>query len=107
MKYEVRIVSRAHDDFREAIQWYADNYSAEFAANWYDQFLRRLETLEVMPESHPLARENKRTDFDLRDLHFGVGRRTTHRAVFRVVDATVEILAIRHVARGDLDVENL
>lgn len=107
MNYEVRIVSRAHNDFREAIQWYADNYSAEFAASWYDQFLRQLETLAAMPESHSLARENDRTEFDLRELHFGVGRRTTHRAVFRIVDSTVEILAIRHVARRDLDVENL
>lgn len=107
MNYTVRITSRAHAELATTIEWYAEHYSAEFAARWYDEFLDRIDTLASTAESNPFSRENDRVPFDLRELHYGAGRRTTHRAVFRILESTVEVLTIRHVAQRDLEADEL
>jgi len=38
-----------------------------------------------------------------RELHYGSGRRTTHRVLFRVLEHNVvEVMAIRHFAQQDV-----
>lgn len=100
--HELRITSRAYRDLADAVLWYQTNWSAEFAVRWYDGVLDRIEQLRSLPERHALAREDARVSFDLRELHYGAGRRQTHRVLFRVVGDTVEVLTIRHVAQQDV-----
>lgn len=57
--------------------------------------------------SCPLAHESAEFPFELRELHYGSGRRTTHRALFRVVDDCVEVLAIRHHAQRDVSPDDI
>jgi hypothetical protein len=54
-----------------------------------------------------LARELRKFAFDLRESLFGVRRRPTHRVLFRIVVDVVEILAVRHVAQDDIELEDL
>ncbi len=98
MAYQVRITSRGYEDQRAIVRWWADNRSADQAAAWYDGLLAKIQSLSSMPESHPFAGENPRVSFELRELHYGLGSHTTHRALFRIVGTTVEVLTVRHVA---------
>ncbi len=107
MTYHVRITTRGYEDLRAIVRWWADNRSADQAAEWYDGIIAKIESLSSMPESHPLARENPRASFELRELHYGLGSSTTHRAPFRIVGTTVEILTVRHVAQADVDPDDL
>ena len=74
---------------------------------WYDGFLGELDRLEQNPWRGNTAVENDLFDFELRELYYGSGKRITHRALYRIVENTVEVLSIRHHAeraleRGDL-----
>lgn len=60
------------------------------AVRWYEGIFKAIESLSLMPKSYAFARENSKTSFDLRELHFGLV--ATHRVLFRVVGSTVEVL---------------
>ena len=107
MTYQVRITSRGYEDLRAIVRWWADNRSADQAAEWYDVLLAKIQALSSMPESHPFARENPRVSFELRELHYGLGSRPTHRALFRIIGTTIEVLSVRHVAQADIDPDDL
>jgi hypothetical protein len=49
-----------------------------------------------------LAPESGDFDFELRQINYGSGKRPTHRALFRIVGNTVEVLSIRHLAQRAL-----
>ncbi len=107
MKYSVRIMPEAYHELEASAVWWAEHRSSEEALRWYDGFVAKLESLQSMPESHSLARENPRVAFDLRELHYGLGSGTTHRALFRIIGTTVEVLTIRHHAQRDLTADDV
>jgi plasmid stabilization system protein ParE len=43
----------------------------------------------------------------MRELHFGVGARPTHRVIFTIVKQTVVVLAVRHAAQNVLRPEDI
>ena len=45
--------------------------------------------LRDRPEQHPVAREDALVDVTVRQIVYGLGRKPTHRAVFRVRDDKV------------------
>jgi len=47
------------------------------------------------------------SDEELRELHFGVGSRATHRVIYVVDDDAVRVLAVRHAAQEDAEPEEL
>lgn len=102
MIYEVLISEPARHDVREAFEWWRDNRSPDEAERWYNEILPAISTLSDHPESCPLAPETDLMPTGLRQLHFGIGRRTTHRIVFTIDGNQVVILRVRHVARRDL-----
>ena len=102
MNYSVRILPEAYEALEASAVWWADHRSSDEALRWYDGFIAKLESLDHMPESHPLARENPRVAFELRELHYGLGSRTTHRALFQIIGTTIEVLSVRHVAQADI-----
>lgn len=55
------------------------------ATAWYDGFLDALNALESNPFQGSIAAENDLFDFELREIHYGSGKRLTHRALYRVV----------------------
>jgi plasmid stabilization system protein ParE len=108
MKYRLKITDEAAELLRSNARWYAEkSQSIDIARAWYDGFLAELDTLESNPLRGPLAAETGHSDFDLREPHFGSGKRLAHRALYRVVGQTVEVLSIRHLAQRPLEPRDL
>lgn len=105
MTYDVIIAHRAHEDIADATTWWANHRSFEEAERWSDGIYAALESLSQNPRRFPFANEHHRVELELRQLQYGLGRRTTHRAVFTVDDdsAIVHVLLVHHVARADVD----
>jgi plasmid stabilization system protein ParE len=104
---EVKLTDRAYQQLKGSAQWWADNRSFVQAVKWYEGFLRALVTLEKNPERCPLARENESMPVEMRELHFGLGRHKTHRAVFTIRPDYVVVYAIRHLAADDLSPDDI
>ena len=83
-------------------KWWADNRSCDQAQQWYDGFISTLDSLGAFPERGCLARENGRFPYELRELHYGLGHKPTHRAIYTVRPDMVFVVAIHHAAQDDL-----
>lgn len=100
--YRVVLTRRAAFDMHHAAEWWATNRSAEQADRRLTGLDERLQTVASSPERYALAPENDEFPFELRELHYGLGRRATHRVVFTIADDLVTVLAVRHAAQGRL-----
>jgi hypothetical protein len=69
---------------------------------WLHAIHREIASLAVHPERCGLARESPQFAFDVRESLFGMGRRATHRILFRIVGNVVEVLLVRHVAQEQI-----
>ena len=107
MAFRVVITGRAVRDMTEAAQWWARERSVEEAARWIDGLERELRTLAPSPLRCSLIAEHKQFSQALRELHFGLGSRRTHRAIFAVSDDVVLVLAVRHERRDGLHPDDL
>jgi plasmid stabilization system protein ParE len=103
MIYRLRITDEASGNLRYYATWYAQtSQSLEIAAAWYDGFLATLDLLCSNPSRGALAPESEAFDFELREVHYGGGKRLSHRALYRIVGDTIEVLSIRHHAQRAL-----
>jgi plasmid stabilization system protein ParE len=107
MTYRVIITGRAEREMQDAARWWAANRSAEQASRWLAGLEKELQTLTDAPVRCPRASEHELFSFEIRELHYGLGRRVTHRAVFTVRDEQVFVLTIRHAAQDKLQPEDL
>ena len=82
--YGVTILPRAKRQLLEQALWWSENRSAEQAYRWLDGFERALESLANHPERCSASREDDAFDVMIRELHFGLGNKATHRAVFEI-----------------------
>ena len=94
MKYRLLITDRALDDLR-CIRDYIAHDSADRAAKFLEKLLDRLDALEQFPHGFALAREDDLVPYELRQFVY-----RPYRILYRVVGGTVEILHVRHGARG-------
>lgn len=103
MKYRLSIAAQVATQLERAADWYrqASGYS-EIGDEWAAGFVAAIESLRTDPARHPLAREAPRLGVELRELHYGSGKRRTHRALFLIRDDVVDVLAIRHSAQRDV-----
>ena len=102
MTTRVVFTHRAERELQVAADWWAAHRSPSQAARWYAGFSEALASLSRNPERCPLASENGRFSYEIRELHYGLGPRPTHRAVFTIRDDMVLVLTIRHAAQADL-----
>ena len=107
MKYEVLVTTRAMRELKDNARWWGEHRSGGEAKRWYDGFLKALLSLEKNPARYPLAREHAKFPYEVRQFTYGLGRRSSHRAIFTIRDEHVLILAIRHAAREDIQPEEL
>jgi plasmid stabilization system protein ParE len=108
MKHDVVISVDATQEMLEIADWYARRAQSRSVGDaWYAGISDVIQTLRHSPDRHPLARESHRFPFELRELHYGSGRRKTHRVLFRVAEQTVEVLSVRHAAQRDFTSEDL
>jgi plasmid stabilization system protein ParE len=106
MTYGVIITRRAERDMRDSAQWWSVERSAEQANRWLDGLYEHLQSLANSPMRCPLAPEHEQFPYELRELHNGLGRRPTHRAIFTMAEDLVLVLSIRHAAQDRLRPED-
>ena len=107
MTYHVTILPRAKRQMLDQALWWARNRSIEQAFGWLDGFEQALASLAHDPEQCPIARESDAFEFQVRQLHYGVRNKPTHRAVFEIRGREVIVHAIRHLAQQDMTPEEL
>jgi len=79
MKYDLVVSVDATQEMLEIADWYARRaQSRSIGDAWYNGISDVIQTLCDSPDRHPLARESHRFPFELRELHYGSGRRKTH-----------------------------
>jgi plasmid stabilization system protein ParE len=102
LKYEIRLTRNALDSIDRAVEWWALHRDASQANRLLVKFFESIELLKKMPKRCSVARESVLFAFELRELHFGVGKRITHRALFRVEEDAVVILQVRQHQQNDI-----
>jgi plasmid stabilization system protein ParE len=102
MTRKLVISSRAAVELQAAADWWADHRSGEQSKKWLAGFQGALDSLKTEAERFPLARDNDRVSFEIRQLNYGVGRRPTHRAIFTILPDTVAVLSVRHLSQDDI-----
>ena len=107
MTYTVVLTVPAEAELLAAYQWWAERRSAEQASRWYNGMIDALATLTRNPERCPLSRENGQFPVELRERHYGLGSRPTHRAIFTIRPDIVLVYTIRHVAQDDWKLDRL
>jgi plasmid stabilization system protein ParE len=105
--FRVTILPPARSQLLEQALWWSENRSAEQAYYWLEGFEQALASLASDPERCAVARESNAFDVVLRELHYGLGRRATHRAVFEVRNDEVIVYSVRHLAQRDLIPDDL
>jgi plasmid stabilization system protein ParE len=108
MTYEVILTARARQDLREITAWYVQRSGRQDVADrWVDGFFDTLENLRTNPTRCPLVREVASLDMDVREIHYGSGRKKTHRILYEVIGECVFIMRIRHSAQRDITRDDL
>lgn len=107
MKCPVVLHDRARQFLRDACQWWSENRSGEQAERWIVGFLSSLDSLDENPERWPVTPESVCFPFEVRELHYGLGNRPTHRALFTIRPDMIFVLVIRHVAQGPVMPDDL
>ena len=102
MRHQIVIAPLAVEQLQFEANWYRQRaFSDEVARAWMEGFLELLNSLQFDPQRYPQARERPRFSEIVREVHYGSGRRKTHRALFVIEGEVVRILTVRHVAQDD------
>ena len=107
MNYRVTILPVAKRQLLEQALWWSENRSVEQAYDWLEGFEQALASLATNPGRCVLARENDALDVVIRELHYGLRRKATHRAVFEIRNDEVLVYSVRHLAQRDLKPDDL
>src|SRR5687768_11995766 len=99
MAYRVIITRRAEREMHDAALWWATNRSAPQAARWLAGLEKKLKSLAKSATRYPLAAEHQKFPYNLREMHYGVRSRITHRAVFTIAADLIIVFSVRHAAQ--------
>ena len=91
----------------EQALWWSENRSAKQAIDWLEGFEQALTLLAQNPDRYAVARESGAFDFAVRELHYGLGNKATHRAVFEIRGDEVLVYSVRHLAQRDLTPDDI
>jgi len=106
MTYRVIVKNRAFQDIERNSQWWAEHHSTEQALRWHEAAFEAIYKLDIFPESHPISDENDAFAYEIRELHFGTGSRSTHRAIFTIKGNEVHVLTVRSAAQNIVSPED-
>jgi len=107
MSFRVIITGPAERDLFQTVSWWSEHRSTEQAERWYARIGPVIKMLADGPDRCPASPETNLLPTGLRELHFGLGHRATHRIVFTIVGQDVRVLRIRHAAQRELTLEDL
>jgi plasmid stabilization system protein ParE len=101
MEYLVVLSEEASKNIDDNVEWWSRKRSAEQAERWYSGIREAIASLSVDPQRCPLAPESCGMPGAVRELHFGLEMRPTHRVLFTTLPRTVVVLAVRHAAQDE------
>jgi plasmid stabilization system protein ParE len=107
MKYQIEMLPRAIAELRSIVLWWAEHHSSEQAGRWLIGIEAAIGDLANHPEQHSLAIEADSFPFEVRELHYGVKRRKTHRVLFTIREDVVRVYSVRHLAQDVLTAEDI
>lgn len=107
MKLPVHQHSRVEHALESGYAWWAKHRSEQQAVRWYNGFMDALKSLGETHQQFPLAAESDLFPFEVREFHFGVGAKPTHRALYTIRPDMVFVFLIRHVSQRPVSVDDL
>ena len=107
MKPPVVILPTAEALLLDTAKWWADHRSTDQAERWYEGIIAAMESLAENPRRCPIARENPKFPYEVRELLFGLSSRPTHRVLYTIRPESVVIVAVRHVAQQDVTPDDI
>ena len=107
MTYRVTILPRAKRQLLEQALWWSEHRVAEQAFRWLEGFEQALASLADHPERCTVARESDAFDIVIRELHYGLRNKATHRAVFEIRADEVVVHGVRHLAQQELTQDDI
>ena len=104
MTYRVSFTSKSRSEFYHAATWWAENRDADQARQWIEGFEAAIRKLKENPEQHAVIREHDLYDWKhtYRRILFGIGKKPTHRAIYRIQGDRVFIVSVRHVSQDEI-----
>lgn len=107
MKRRVLITSPAESDALSNHAWWGENRSVEEANRWLEGIYAAMLALGTSADIHPIATEITLRIDGFRQAAFGLGRRPSHRILFKIIDDTVVVYRIRALKQDAIGVDDL
>jgi|SRR5580700_105329 plasmid stabilization system protein ParE len=101
MAFRVSTTAQADREADAILEWLRTHEAGEAGIRWFLALNDAIESLSAFPERCPLAPENTRFSFEVRQLFYG-RKPHVYRILFTIEDQTVFILHIRHGRRQPL-----
>ena len=105
MTYQVSLTSKCELEIAETALWWSENRNADQALAWFEGLHETLETLRENPARLAVFREQSLYDwkYTYRRILFGLSKKPTHRAIYRIQDETVYVVSVRHLSRKEIE----
>ena len=107
MQRTLFITEAAERDARSNHTWWSENHSAEQANRWLEGIYATMFDLAMSADRQPGAMEASLRHEGFRQAHFGLGRKPSHRVIFRIEDHTVVIYRVRAFKQDFIREEDL
>jgi plasmid stabilization system protein ParE len=101
MAYRVETSAQAEIDATEILEWLMAQDAGETGIRWFRALEEAIHSLATFPERCPLAPENARFPYEVRQLLYG-RRPHVYRILFTIEGDTVRVLHIRSPRRRPL-----
>jgi plasmid stabilization system protein ParE len=101
MAFRVEVTPEAKLDAKRILKWLDSEQAGEAGLRWFHRLGEAIDSLSTFPKRCPVAPENAKTPFELRQLVYG---RKPHfyRILFTIEGDVVYVLRIRHGRRRQL-----
>lgn len=101
MTFRVEVSAQAESDAEGILDWLLSQHAGETGIRWFLALEDAIASLATFPERCPLAPEDARFPFPVRQLLYG-RKPHVYRILFTVDGKTVKVLHIRHARRKPL-----
>jgi plasmid stabilization system protein ParE len=98
MAFSVEISAQAESDADAILEWLLSQHAGETGVRWFLALDDAIASLATFPERCPLAPEDARFPFEVRQLLYG-RKPHLYRILFALEGETVNVLHIRHGRR--------
>ena len=102
MAFRVEVSLEAERDAEGILEWLLSQQTGQAGIDWFLALDDAFASLAQFPERCPIASENPRFPFEVRQLLYG-RKPHIYRILFTIAGDTVQVLHIRHGRRKPVD----